>query len=239
MSFWNEKDATEMRSREVCHEFYSTYEFDEVCADDELKTKKIIKFRLGGRAYSLTLLEFAHRLGLYHAGELDEEGFYVYFQGGSIAECTESFYSYTPRVLMQDLYDKMGSMEIRQEAIKMIAYRSFSSFITINKGKSSLVFTFFSLPARAELSFKAETFLLTFAGADDGSFKVTPFKVADFNVKLDFKIDLIVFGPDIRSAPSSFFSGGSRMLQTEDSSAESYLVFKEFVTIDEGSVTFI
>ncbi|GKF00800.1 hypothetical protein Tco_0027723 [Tanacetum coccineum] len=29
---------------ELCHEFYSTYEFDEVCADDELQTKKIIKF---------------------------------------------------------------------------------------------------------------------------------------------------------------------------------------------------
>ncbi|GJX09858.1 hypothetical protein Tco_0199717 [Tanacetum coccineum] len=31
---------------------------------------------------SLTLLEFARRLGLYHAKELDEEGFDVYFQGG-------------------------------------------------------------------------------------------------------------------------------------------------------------
>ncbi|GJV80115.1 hypothetical protein Tco_1515985 [Tanacetum coccineum] len=67
---------------ELCHEFYSTYEFDEVCVDDELKTKKIIKFRLGGHAHSLTLLEFAHRLGLYHADELDEEGFDVYLQGG-------------------------------------------------------------------------------------------------------------------------------------------------------------
>ncbi|GJZ87265.1 hypothetical protein Tco_0658875, partial [Tanacetum coccineum] len=46
---------------ELCHEFYSTYKFDEVCADDELQTKKIIKFRLGGRAHSLTLLEFARR----------------------------------------------------------------------------------------------------------------------------------------------------------------------------------
>ncbi|GKE76920.1 hypothetical protein Tco_1543040 [Tanacetum coccineum] len=36
---------------EPCHEFYSTYEFDEVCVDDELQSKKIIKFRLGGRAY--------------------------------------------------------------------------------------------------------------------------------------------------------------------------------------------
>ncbi|GJU58899.1 hypothetical protein Tco_1236665 [Tanacetum coccineum] len=45
----------------LCHEFYSTYEFDKVCVDDELQTKKIIKFGLGGRAYSLTLLEFARR----------------------------------------------------------------------------------------------------------------------------------------------------------------------------------
>ncbi|GKB16197.1 hypothetical protein Tco_0850120 [Tanacetum coccineum] len=67
---------------ELCHEFYSTYEFDEVCVDDELQTKKIIKFRLGDRAHSLTLLEFARRLGLYHVDELDEEGFDVYFQGG-------------------------------------------------------------------------------------------------------------------------------------------------------------
>nr|GEV19722.1 hypothetical protein [Tanacetum cinerariifolium] len=42
---------------ELCHEFYSTYEFDEVYADDEL-------------------------LGLYQAVELEEEGFNVYFEGG-------------------------------------------------------------------------------------------------------------------------------------------------------------
>ncbi|GKF43750.1 hypothetical protein Tco_0130302, partial [Tanacetum coccineum] len=67
---------------ELCHEFYSTYKFDEVCADDKLQTKKIIKFRLGGRAHSLTLLEFTRRLGLYQAVELEEEGFNVYFEGG-------------------------------------------------------------------------------------------------------------------------------------------------------------
>ncbi|GJR95637.1 hypothetical protein Tco_0267811 [Tanacetum coccineum] len=66
----------------LCHEFYSTYEFDKVCADDELQTKKIIKFRLDGRANSLTLLEFARRLGLYQAVELEEDGFNVYFEGG-------------------------------------------------------------------------------------------------------------------------------------------------------------
>ncbi|GJU05710.1 hypothetical protein Tco_1122140, partial [Tanacetum coccineum] len=67
---------------ELCREFYATYEFDEVCADDELQSKKINYFRLGGRAHSLTLLEFARRLGLYHAEELNEEGFDAYFQGG-------------------------------------------------------------------------------------------------------------------------------------------------------------
>ncbi|GJT27121.1 hypothetical protein Tco_0907396, partial [Tanacetum coccineum] len=53
-----------------------------VCADDELQSKKIIKFRLGGRAHGLTLLEFAQRLGLYQAVELEEDGFNVYFEGG-------------------------------------------------------------------------------------------------------------------------------------------------------------
>ncbi|GJU04345.1 hypothetical protein Tco_1114683 [Tanacetum coccineum] len=44
---------------ELCHDIYSIYKFDEVCADDELRTKKIIKFRLCGRAFSWILLEFA------------------------------------------------------------------------------------------------------------------------------------------------------------------------------------
>ncbi|GKB47395.1 hypothetical protein Tco_0898148, partial [Tanacetum coccineum] len=59
----------------LCYEFYLTYAFDEVCADDKLQTKKIIKFRLGGRAHNLTLLEFSRRLGLFHANELEEDGF--------------------------------------------------------------------------------------------------------------------------------------------------------------------
>ncbi|GJU85388.1 hypothetical protein Tco_1292934 [Tanacetum coccineum] len=67
---------------ELYHEFYSNYEFDEVCVDDELQSKKIIKFILGGHAHNLTLMEFARRLGLYHADELKEDGFNVYFQGG-------------------------------------------------------------------------------------------------------------------------------------------------------------
>ncbi|GJW70945.1 hypothetical protein Tco_0127862 [Tanacetum coccineum] len=67
---------------ELCREFYATYEFDEVCANNELQSKKIISFRLGGHAHSLTLLEFARRLGLYHVDELEEEGFDTYFQGG-------------------------------------------------------------------------------------------------------------------------------------------------------------
>ncbi|GJR16560.1 hypothetical protein Tco_0799212 [Tanacetum coccineum] len=67
---------------ELCHEFYSTYEFDEVVTDDELMIKKLIKFRLGGCGHTLTLLEFARRLSLYHVAEINEEGFEVYFRGG-------------------------------------------------------------------------------------------------------------------------------------------------------------
>ncbi|GJV65637.1 hypothetical protein Tco_1476465, partial [Tanacetum coccineum] len=161
---------------EICREFYATYEFDEVCADDELQSKKIISFRLGGRAHSLTLLEFARRLGLYHTDELEEEGFDTYFQGGytsewickcGLGDCKmdkkegswklegQSDLLWTtlrelidsedrlihdipvddePRVAtqraprvqrasMQDLYECMGSMEIRQEAIERMEYR--------------------------------------------------------------------------------------------------------------------
>nr|GEZ98404.1 hypothetical protein [Tanacetum cinerariifolium] len=56
------------------------YRIYETLGREEMK--KIIKFRLGGRAHSLTLLEFAHRLGLFQATELDEEGFNIYFEGG-------------------------------------------------------------------------------------------------------------------------------------------------------------
>ncbi|GKA10527.1 hypothetical protein Tco_0689960, partial [Tanacetum coccineum] len=139
---------------ELCREFYATYEFDEVCADDE-------------------------RLGLYHAEELNEEGFDAYFQGGWSSEwfiskiarkskvlteetirslSTPVYYRdldrttlreligsedrFIPEILvddvprvavqralrvqrasMQDLYERIGSMEIRQEAIERMEYR--------------------------------------------------------------------------------------------------------------------
>nr|GEV13295.1 hypothetical protein [Tanacetum cinerariifolium] len=45
----------------LCHEFYSAYEFDKVCTDDEL-------------------------LGLYQAAKLDKEGFNVYFERGLLSD---------------------------------------------------------------------------------------------------------------------------------------------------------
>ncbi|GJX89454.1 hypothetical protein Tco_0341468 [Tanacetum coccineum] len=52
-------------------------------SEEEIFTllKKITRFRLGGRAHILTLLEFARRLGLYQAVELEEDGFNVYVEG--------------------------------------------------------------------------------------------------------------------------------------------------------------
>ncbi|GJY80998.1 hypothetical protein Tco_0493749 [Tanacetum coccineum] len=75
-------DINEPIYTELYHEFYSTYEFDEVVTNDELMTKKLIKFRLGGHGHTLTLLELARCLGLYHSDEINEEGFEVYFQEG-------------------------------------------------------------------------------------------------------------------------------------------------------------
>nr|GEU87819.1 hypothetical protein [Tanacetum cinerariifolium] len=136
----------------LCHEFYSTYKFDEVCAGDELQSKKIIRFRLGRRAYNLTLLDFAQRLGLYQVTKLEEEGFNVYFEGEDVVRSLSALIycrdldtttlrglidyggkliledlqlgvPIPPRASMQDLYDRMGRMEIHQEAIKHMEYR--------------------------------------------------------------------------------------------------------------------
>nr|GEU49100.1 hypothetical protein [Tanacetum cinerariifolium] len=132
---------------ELFHKFYSTYKFDKVCADDEWKTKKIIKFRLGGRAHNLTLLEFVQSLGLYESVELEEEAFNVNFKGENVVRslCALIYcrdldtitlrglidsdgkliledpqpgvprvgIPRPPRASMQDLYDRMGRIEIR------------------------------------------------------------------------------------------------------------------------------
>nr|GEW16130.1 hypothetical protein [Tanacetum cinerariifolium] len=71
------------------------------------------------------------------------------------------------------------------------------------------MFTFFNLPARAELVLEAEELLLPLARAEEGSFIMIPFKVLALNVDFDFKINFIVFGPETSSTPVSFSSGGS------------------------------
>nr|GEV57688.1 hypothetical protein [Tanacetum cinerariifolium] len=97
---------------ELCHKFYSTYEFDKVCADDELQSKKIIKFRLGGRAHSLTLLEFAHRLGLYQALELEEDDFNVYFEGEDVMRSLSApiYYRDLDTTTFRDLVNSDGKL---------------------------------------------------------------------------------------------------------------------------------
>ncbi|GKC63741.1 hypothetical protein Tco_1096339 [Tanacetum coccineum] len=183
------KDVTEMQSLEIgdmlrirLREAESDEgiftSFDEVCADDELQTKKIIKFRLGGRAYSLTLLEFARwdytkmvivRWMKRKGAETQKEsqiccGQFIFklgrkyrvltedvvrslsapvycrdldtttlrdlidFDGKLIPEDPQSGVPRVgiprpPRASMQDLYDRMGRMEIRQEAIERMEYR--------------------------------------------------------------------------------------------------------------------
>nr|GEX48766.1 hypothetical protein [Tanacetum cinerariifolium] len=107
---------------ELCHEFNSTYEFDEVCTDDELQSKKIIKFRLGGRAHNLTFLKFDQRdLDRITLRDLiDSDGKLVpkYSEPGvPIVGIPRP-----PRVSMHDLYDRMGRMEIRQDVIEQMEY---------------------------------------------------------------------------------------------------------------------
>nr|GEV12147.1 hypothetical protein [Tanacetum cinerariifolium] len=122
MNFWSGKGATGIQSQELCHEFYSTYEFDEVYMNDELKTKKIIKFRLGSRAYNLTLLEFARRrnpvLRVLHKvityGLCQRTTSRVYRE----LEIPKSL-----KASMHNLYERMSNMEICQGVIERMSYR--------------------------------------------------------------------------------------------------------------------
>nr|GEV06631.1 ribonuclease H-like domain-containing protein [Tanacetum cinerariifolium] len=75
-------DINEPIYTKLCHEFYASFEFDEAMADDELMTKKAIKFRLCGKAYAMSILDFAKRLGLYTSAEIQDYGFETNFIGG-------------------------------------------------------------------------------------------------------------------------------------------------------------
>ncbi|GKA22859.1 ribonuclease H-like domain-containing protein [Tanacetum coccineum] len=133
MNSWNGEVAVEKQSLvitlELCRKFYATYKFDEVCADDELQSKKIISFKLRRRAYNLTLLEFARRLGLYHAEELEEEIFDTYFQGGLRSDENFNAKEYWERISIdKDLHSSRSSITSVRFSIlrvlhKMITYR--------------------------------------------------------------------------------------------------------------------
>ncbi|GKD57811.1 hypothetical protein Tco_1291198 [Tanacetum coccineum] len=75
-------DINEPINTKLFHEFYATFMFNEEVLDEDLTSKKLIKFRLGGRAHSLTILEFALRLGLYSGEEIRDDGFETYFHRG-------------------------------------------------------------------------------------------------------------------------------------------------------------
>nr|GEY03352.1 hypothetical protein [Tanacetum cinerariifolium] len=112
---------------ELCHEFYVICEFDEVYADDELQTRKISKFRLDGRAHSLTLLKFAQRLGQYQAVELDKEGFNVYFEGGL---CSEEHFNAQEYWLSISREENLGLSRSHTSTIRNLILRVIHKMIT-------------------------------------------------------------------------------------------------------------
>ncbi|GKA50085.1 hypothetical protein Tco_0743158 [Tanacetum coccineum] len=75
-------DINEPIYTELCYEFYATFEFDKAVADDTLMTKKAIKFRVCDKAYAMSILDFAKRLGLYTGAKIQEYGYETYFIGG-------------------------------------------------------------------------------------------------------------------------------------------------------------
>ncbi|GJY43431.1 hypothetical protein Tco_0431644 [Tanacetum coccineum] len=190
----------------LCHEFYSTYEFDEVCADDELQTKKIIKFRLGGRPtkkitlvglgvilpLSEPIFEVIYKISLYsfvskddwfisklarkcmvltedmvrslsasvYCRDLDSITLrdLIDYDGKLIPEDPQPGVPRVgiprpPRASMQDLYDRMGRMEIRQDAIERMEYREPTTHLAmLNRSMTTTITYSLSPPHRISSS---------------------------------------------------------------------------------------
>nr|GEW12383.1 hypothetical protein [Tanacetum cinerariifolium] len=104
---------------QLFYEFYSTYEFDEVCVGDELQSKKIIRFRLGGRedvVRSLSALIYCRDLDTITLRYLIDSDGKLILEDPQLGVPRVGI-PRPPRASIQDLYDRMGRIEIRQEAI--------------------------------------------------------------------------------------------------------------------------
>ena len=121
-------NCQEVIYKELCQEFFSTYQMDENFSQEEICAKKIIKYRLGGRAHSVSLVEFARYLGLYRFEVLNEEGFEIYFQSGLRDEGDFKAEEYWSRISTEDelRLSRSACNSIRSPILrllqKMIAY---------------------------------------------------------------------------------------------------------------------
>ncbi|GJT65104.1 retrotransposon ORF1 [Tanacetum coccineum] len=75
---------------ELCHEIYATFEFDKAVADDELMTKKAIKFRLCSKAYAMSSLDFAKRLGLRNDDDFSADQYWLNISSEEISTLSGS-----------------------------------------------------------------------------------------------------------------------------------------------------
>ncbi|GJY08506.1 hypothetical protein Tco_0375560 [Tanacetum coccineum] len=109
-------------------------EFNEVCADDELRTKKIIKFRLCRHACSWTLLEFAKRLELHYSKKIKEKGFDVYFQGGMRSDEHFNAREYWLSISREDNLSLLRSLAstIRNPVLRIIKRKNLLSEEVLN-----------------------------------------------------------------------------------------------------------
>ncbi|GJU36080.1 hypothetical protein Tco_1184434 [Tanacetum coccineum] len=94
--------------------------------DGEIDDKSF-KFRLGGRGYSLTLLEFAQSLGLYQAVKLEEEGFNVYFEGGL---CSNEHFNAQDYWLSISREENLGLSRSHTSTIRNLILRVINKMIT-------------------------------------------------------------------------------------------------------------
>nr|GEU54649.1 hypothetical protein [Tanacetum cinerariifolium] len=113
---------------ELCQEFYAAFKFNEAVANDELMTKEINQIRQCGKAYAMSILDFAKHLGLYTGAEIQEYGFETYFVGGLRNDDDFSVDQYWLNISSEETltFSRSSAKTIRKLVLrvlqKMIAY---------------------------------------------------------------------------------------------------------------------
>ncbi|PWA53697.1 retrotransposon Orf1 [Artemisia annua] len=123
--------------RELCVEFFSTYQFNEKSRD--YTDDKALTFRLGGSYHHCSVKEFGVRMGLYPQALADNNNFLRFLKSGEVAPAKDFNYARFWSRIAQGRYDIRHLREMHiSSPIHRILHKMISYSITSRSDTSSV-----------------------------------------------------------------------------------------------------